>query len=142
MRALEILDRITSGEAEMSDLDELETLAIVIKDTSLCGLGQTAPNPVLSTIKYFRDEYIEHIVNKKCRSGVCAGLFDLIIDDEPCISCGKCLRGCAFDAITVDENKTYFIHTDLCTGCRACITACPTDAIEVIKMVPLIKEEN
>jgi len=131
LRALEILERITRGEGRMSDIDDLENLARVIKTTSLCGLGQTAPNPLLSTLKYFRDEYIEHIVEGTCRAGVCKGMFSLEINHEKCISCSKCQKGCAFDSILGNREEGFVIQTETCEGCRACLEACPVNGIEV-----------
>ncbi len=126
---LKILEKITHGEATMQDLENLEELAHVVQDTSLCGLGKTAPNPVLSTLKYFRDEYIEHIVDKKCRAHVCPGLFKLYIDQEACKKCGLCQDACNFDAIPGNKEEGFVILTDRCVGCKACILACPVDVI-------------
>ena len=126
---LKILEKITRGEATLQDLDDLEELAHVVQDTSLCGLGKTAPNPVLSTLKYFRDEYIEHVVDKKCRAHVCPGLFKLYIEQEACKKCGLCQDACNFDAIIGNKEEGFVIITEKCVGCKACIAACPVDVI-------------
>lgn len=131
-RIYELLDRISKGEAELSDLDELKELSQVVKDTSLCGLGQTAPNPVLSTLRYFEDEYIEHIVDKKCRAGVCANLIDLEIDLESCRMCGICQDNCPVDAIDGTKGNPYLINNNICIGCKTCISVCPADVINII----------
>lgn len=129
-RILEILERITKGKGEMEDLKILEDLCYDIKDASLCGLGQTAPNPVLSTLKYFRDEYEAHIKDKTCPAGVCNGLLQVVISDEKCIACGICARICPVNAITGEHKKPpYHIHRDVCIKCGACIQKCPVDAI-------------
>ena len=129
LRALEILDRITKGEAEIADLDELEKLSRIIKDTSLCGLGQTAPNPVLSTLEYFRDEYEEHIKDKVCRARVCVDLMHYQIDQEICIKCGVCANVCPVSAIPGNKETGFHIETRLCTRCAMCYTRCPKNAI-------------
>jgi len=129
LRALEILEKITSGNAELSDIDELEKLARIIKDTSLCGLGQTAPNPVLSTLEYFRDEYEEHITEKICRAKVCPDLMHYQIDPEICIKCGICAKMCPVGAIPGNKETGYHIETRLCTRCAMCYTRCPKGAI-------------
>ncbi len=129
-RILEILNRITEGKGEMEDLSILTELSNDIKDSSLCGLGQTAPNPVLSTLNYFRDEYISHIKDKKCPAGVCNGLLKVVIVDEICIACGICARVCPVEAITGEQKKPPFhINQDICIKCGACIPKCPVDAI-------------
>jgi len=129
-RILEILQRITKGQGKMEDLQILENLCHDIKDSSLCGLGQTAPNPVLSTLEYFKNEYIAHIKEKTCPAGVCNSLLKVIISDEKCIACGICARVCPVNAITGEHKKPPFhIHQDICIKCGACIQKCPVDAI-------------
>jgi NAD-dependent dihydropyrimidine dehydrogenase PreA subunit len=129
---LEILVRITSGHGTPEDLERLEKLANQIVDTSLCGLGQGAPIPVLSTLKYFREEYEEHVHDKYCRAGVCGGLGTFVIDHEQCILCGLCEKACAYDAVK-ETRKSFFVDQDYCTSCKACYTACPVDAVKITK---------
>ena len=128
LRMLEILNKITDGKATMKDLDDLRKLALMIKDTSLCALGQSAPNPVLSTLDKFYDEYLEHVVNKRCPAGVCKNITKLLITDE-CIGCGKCLRNCPVNAISGDVKKKHYIDLELCVNCGTCKPACPVNAI-------------
>lgn len=131
-RMLEILERITSGKGEMSDLQELEDLSRDIMDASLCGLGQTAPNPILSTIKHFRDEYEAHINDKECPAGVCRSLLNYTIDENKCISCGLCAKACVAKAINVDKKGLpYFIDRQKCLKCGACEAKCSKEAIYV-----------
>ncbi len=129
---LEILEKITSGNGEDGDIERLEDLGKKIVKGSLCGLGNSAPNPVLTTIKYFREEYEEHIHNKYCRAKACSGLGLFRIDNENCILCGLCKRACAFDAVRETRNK-FFIDQDYCTKCKACYSVCPTEAVKVEK---------
>ncbi len=129
-RMLEILNGITQGEGKKGDIELLEELSWVISETSLCGLGQTAPNPVLSTIKYFKDEYEAHIREKKCPAGVCTALITYVIDAEKCKGCLKCKRVCPTDAITGKKKEPHRIDPEKCIRCGACITSCKFDAIE------------
>lgn len=129
-RMLEILTRITEGKGKAGDIEKLERLASNIKKASLCGLGQTAPNPVLSTLKYFRDEYEAHIYHKKCPAGVCKALTQVHIDEEKCKKCGICAKNCPVGAIEGQVGKvTFKINQDKCIKCGVCITKCPFKAI-------------
>lgn len=127
-RMLEILERICEGEGSMEDLDNLEELSGQIKDASLCGLGQTAPNPVLTTLKYFRHEYEAHIKEKKCPAHVCATLLTYTINDE-CTGCVVCAKACPTDAITGEKKEMHFVHQDKCIKCGKCFTVCRFDAV-------------
>jgi NADP-reducing hydrogenase subunit HndC len=129
VRMLEILEKITSGNGELEDLDRLEELANYIKAGSLCGLGQTAPNPVLSTIANFRDEYIAHIVDKKCPAGVCKSLLSYVIDPEKCKGCTACARKCPAGAISGTVKEPHVIDTAKCIKCGACMDTCKFGAI-------------
>lgn len=128
-RLLEILEKITSGNGEMEDLDKLEELCNYIKSTSLCGLGQTAPNPVVSTLRYFRDEYIAHIVDKKCPAGVCKKLLHYHIDAEKCRGCTACARQCPTNAISGAVRTPHTIDPAKCIKCGACMATCKFGAI-------------
>lgn len=128
-RMLEILERICDGKGIEGDIERLEELAVGIKASALCGLGQTAPNPVLSTIRYFRDEYEAHINDKKCPAGVCKHLLDFTINPDTCKGCGICAKKCPADAITGEKKKPYTIDTAKCIKCGACIEACPFGSI-------------
>ena len=123
-RMLEILERICGGEGRESDLGELEHLATVVKSASLCGLGQTAPNPVLSTLRYFRHEYEAHIKDKKCPAGACTNLLDYKIDPAKCIGCGMCARACPAGAISGEKKEPHVIDSAKCIRCGACLDAC------------------
>ena len=126
---LKILEKIVRGQGEMKDLDTLEELAIAVKEGSLCGLGKTAPNPVLSTLKYFRDEYIAHIKEKRCPAGVCTALKVIKINEELCKGCTKCARNCPVGAIEGTVKNPHKINQEKCIKCGACISACPFKAI-------------
>ena len=126
---LDILTRICEGKGKMEDLDVLEELASSIQDSSLCALGQTAPNPVLTTLRYFRDEYIEHIRDKKCRAGRCQALLGYEIDPEKCTGCTICARKCPVSAITGERKQPHVIDQDKCIKCDACYQACKFGAI-------------
>lgn len=128
-RMLEILERITEGKAGEGDLELLEELSGGIKDGSLCGLGQTAPNPVLTTLKYFKDEYEEHVYNKKCPSKECTGLLTYTIIAENCIGCSACAKKCPANAIHGEPKKVYEICQDECIKCGQCLITCKFDAI-------------
>jgi NADH-quinone oxidoreductase subunit F len=130
-RMHEILVKITEGKGELSDLDELESLAYSIKDASLCGLGQTAPNPVLTGLKYFRDEYVAHIVDKKCPAKVCPDLLTYSIDAEKCIGCTVCARNCPTNAIDGERKQVHVIDQEKCIKCGNCVTACKFGAVIV-----------
>ena len=128
-RLLELLNKITDGNGTMEDLDKINELAEFIKANSLCGLGQTAPNPVLSTLRYFRDEYVEHIVNKRCPAGVCKALLNYQIDPVKCKGCTLCARGCPAGAIRGTVRQPHSIDTAKCVKCGACIEKCKFGAI-------------
>ena len=128
-RMYEILDKITKGKATLDDLDKLEKLCYYIKDNALCGLGQTAPNPVLSTLKYFRHEYISHIVDKKCPAGVCKDLLTYEIIEDKCKGCTACARVCPVGAISGEVKGTHVIDTEKCIKCGACMEKCKFNAI-------------
>ncbi len=128
-RLLEILNKITKGEGTLEDIDKLEELCYSIKDSALCGLGQTAPNPILSTLRYFRDEYIAHVVDKKCPAGVCKALISFKIEEDKCIGCTKCARNCPVGAISGEIKKVHYIDPAKCVKCGVCIDNCPKHAI-------------
>ncbi len=128
-RLYELLDKITKGKATMEDLDKLETLCYHIKENALCGLGQTAPNPVLSTLKYFRDEYIAHIVEKRCPAGVCKSLLTIQILPDKCKGCTLCARNCPTGAITGKVKEAHVIDPEKCVKCGVCIEKCRFGAI-------------
>ena len=128
---LKILEKIVAGKGELSDLDLLEELAHTVKEGSLCGLGKTAPNPVLSTLKYFRDEYIAHIVDKKCPAGVCTAMKTIVINEEKCKGCTKCARTCPVGAIEGTVKQPHHIDQEKCIKCEACLNSCPFKAIEL-----------
>ncbi len=130
-RMLEILTRITEGEGKEEDIQTLEELAETIKDSSLCGLGQTAPNPVLTTIKYFRDEYEAHIRDRKCPAISCKKLLTYTVIEENCTGCMACIKGCPVDAIEGEKKQTHKILQDVCIRCGVCFTKCKFEAIRV-----------
>lgn len=130
-RMLEILDKITKGNGTMEDLQKLRNLASVIQDTALCGLGQTSPNPVLSTLDNFWDEYVEHVVDKKCRAGVCKSLMRYEINPTKCMGCGACVRVCPQNAISGEKKMAHYIDLLKCIKCGACYEKCKFSAISI-----------
>ena len=128
-RLLEMLEKITDGKGTLEDLDKMEELCYYIKANALCGLGQTAPNPVLSTLRYFRDEYIAHIVDKRCPAGVCKSLLRFVIDPDKCKGCTACARKCPVNAITGSIKQPHVIDTAKCIKCGSCIETCKFGAI-------------
>ena len=128
-RMLEIITRITEGKGTMEDLDELEELSHTIKRGALCGLGQSAPNPVLSTMKYFKDEYIAHVRDKKCPAGVCISMLRYIIEKESCKRCGICAKNCPVGAISGSKEQPYVIDQEKCIKCGVCMSKCPFKSI-------------
>ena len=130
-RLYELLERRTQGKAEMEDLQRLRNMSQVIKDTSLCGLGQTSPNPILSTLDNFYDEYVAHIKDKKCPAGECKDLMTYSVIEENCVGCTACARVCPVGAISGDKKQTHYIDPTICIKCGACIERCKFDAIIV-----------
>jgi NADP-reducing hydrogenase subunit HndC len=128
-RLFEMLEKITGGHGVLEDLDKLRNLSNVIKDTSLCGLGQTSPNPVLSSLDNFYHEYLEHVTDKKCRAGSCKSLMQYIINPENCIGCTLCARNCPVNAITGERKQAHFIDQEKCIKCGACMEKCKFNAI-------------
>ena len=130
-RMLELLDKMTKGQGTMEDLETLKNLAGVIKDTALCGLGQTSPNPVLSTINNFWDEYVEHVKEKKCRAGACKSLMQYVIDPDVCVGCTSCARNCPVNAIQGERKSPHHINQEICIKCGTCIEKCKFNAISI-----------
>jgi len=128
-RLYEILDKLTQGKGTREDIDSLRNLSYVIKDTALCGLGQTSPNPVLSTIENFWDEYLEHVDEKKCRSGQCKALLQYIIEPENCVGCTACARNCPVNAISGERKGVHIIDQATCIKCGACLEKCKFNAV-------------
>lgn len=128
-RMLEVVTRITEGQGRDGDVELLEELAETVRNASLCGLGQTAPNPVLTTLRYFRDEYDEHILEKRCRAHACTALSKFEVVPEACRGCGICKKKCPVHAITGEPKKVHLIDKDICVACGACYQACPFEAI-------------
>jgi NADH-quinone oxidoreductase subunit F len=129
LRMLEILTRITMGEGKPDDIDRLVRLGEQIKETSLCGLGQTAPNPAITTIKYYRDEYDAHIKERHCPAGTCSALVEFHIDSEKCTGCTLCAKKCPVEAITGEAKQAHVIDNEKCVRCSRCITSCKFDAV-------------
>jgi NAD-dependent dihydropyrimidine dehydrogenase PreA subunit len=127
---LEVLTSISKGTATMADLDQLVELAQDVKAGSLCGLGQTAPNPVQSTVRYFRDEYEAHILRKECPARVCVDLIKFEVNEEKCTKCGSCFKACPVEAVTWKKKEVARIDRDKCIKCRSCILACRFHAID------------
>ncbi|MBD3277583.1 MAG: 4Fe-4S dicluster domain-containing protein, partial [Candidatus Aegiribacteria sp.] len=129
LRMLEILERITRGEGIPEDIEKLEQLAVQIKEASLCGLGQTAPNPVQTTLRYYLDEYRAHIDDEKCPAGECQALVEFIIDPDKCVGCTLCAKHCPVDAITGEVKEVHVIDSELCVKCGKCLTSCNFGAV-------------
>ncbi len=129
-KMLDILERIARGEGSIEDLEKLKRLARTVKDTALCGLGNTAPNPVLTTLKYFREEYEAHINERRCPASVCVDLIKFEVDSETCQKCGKCKKACPAEAVVWEKKRTASIDKEKCIKCRACIDACDYQAIK------------
>ncbi len=125
----DILERITQGKGTMEDLEKLEKMAVTVKNTSLCGLGQTAPGPVLSTLRYFKDEYIAHIEEKKCPAKACLPLIEYYIVPEACKGCTICAKNCPVNAISGEPGKVHVIDPEACVKCGTCMAVCPFDAV-------------
>ena len=130
-RMLEILTDICEGRGELEDIDSLLEIAETVQEASLCSLGKSAPNPVISTIKYFKDEYVEHIINKRCPAGVCKPITTFFIDEDNCIGCDACKKECAAGAILGEPKKKHKIDNDICIRCGNCINICKFNAVKV-----------
>lgn len=130
-RLFELLERITKGHGTMEDLDRLRNLSHVIKDTSLCGLGQTSPNPVLSTLDNFYHEYLDHVNDKKCTAGQCKALMNYVIDPDACVGCTACSRNCPVNAISGERKQPHVINPTTCIKCGACMDKCKFNAISI-----------
>lgn len=130
-RLYEMLDKITKGNGSLEDLDKLEDLCKYIKENALCGLGQSAPNPVLSTIRFFKDEYIAHVVDKKCPAGVCKALLSYVVDANLCKGCTLCARSCPNGAISGKVKEAHVIDQDKCIKCGVCKDKCRFGAISI-----------
>jgi Na+-translocating ferredoxin:NAD+ oxidoreductase RNF subunit RnfB len=126
-----LLDKITEGKGTMEDIEQLRNLSVVIKDTSLCGLGQTSPNPVLSTLDNFYDEYLEHIQDQKCRAGECKALMSYYIDPDKCVGCTACARNCPVNCISGARKEVHEIDQEPCIKCGNCMEKCKFDAVYI-----------
>ncbi len=130
-RLYELLEKITLGKASMNDIANLKNLCYVIRDASLCGLGQTSPNPVLSTMENFYDEYLGHVIDHKCAAGQCKALMKYVVIEENCVGCTACARNCPVNAISGEKKQVHFIHQEMCIKCGACYDRCKFNAIEI-----------
>jgi NADH-quinone oxidoreductase subunit F len=139
---LNILNNITAGRGEEGDLPLMEELSGFMEDASLCALGQSASFPVTSTLKYFREEYLEHINEKRCRAGVCTALIVYDVDQEKCEACGACLRNCPVGAVHKSPQKVFTIIQGKCIKCGACFTACPEKFSAIIKLPAYTFQKN
>jgi NADH-quinone oxidoreductase subunit F len=131
-RMLEILTDICEGRGREDDIDMLTDICGTLSEASLCALGKTAPNPVMTTLKYFRDEYMEHIINKRCPAGVCRSLASYVIDSELCKGCGVCKKGCPAGAISGEIKKAHSIDTSKCIKCGSCVDKCKFHAVKAV----------
>jgi len=134
---LSILDKISKGSGTMEDLDFIDDISLLLKEGSLCALGNSAMNPVQTAIKYFKHEFIEHITEKKCSAKVCKSLFYFDIDPEKCIGCQVCAKNCPVTAITGEKSKTHVIDQNKCTKCGICLEVCPKKVQAVDKYSPV-----
>ena len=128
-RLHELLGQICEGKGSLADLDRLRNMSVVIKDTALCGLGQTSPNPVLSMMDNYYDEYVAHVTDKKCPAGQCKSLMEYIINAENCVGCTACARVCPVNAISGERKEVHHIDPSICIKCGACMEKCKFDAI-------------